>query len=256
MASVPIEARPDRSAPAPMARRDAVVSSDFNDERQGADVDWANTGVLIGLLVGILGGLGGVTVFARVRGQTARALGEDILVAARREAETIRKEAEIQSKEEAIRRREVLDSEVEEIRQGLREQEKRLEKRADLLDQKLDLINKKEREFESVQRYLAEQQEDLTRRNAEVKQVLAEQREALHRIAQLDPDEARDAAAPPPRGRAAARGRRSDPQARADAPRDLPAESARDPRHGHPALRRAAHRRDDRQHRRYPQPTT
>ncbi|MBV8608891.1 MAG: ribonuclease Y [Singulisphaera sp.] len=152
---------------------------------------WDTTGVLIGLLVGILGGLGGAAVFARIRGQTTQALAEEILATARREAETIRREAEISAKQEALRRREALDAEVDTARKDLREQEKRLEKRADLLDQKLDLSNKKEREFESVQRYLAEQQEDLNRCQAEVKQVLADQREALYRIAQLDYDEAR-----------------------------------------------------------------
>ena len=161
------------------ARRGRAAHS--NDERQGADVFWDTTGVLIGLLVGILCGLGGAAVFARVRSQTAQALAEEILANARREAETIRKEADLDAKEEALRRREALDAEVDDARRDLREQEKRLEKRADLLDQKLDLINKKEREFESVQRYLAEQQEDLDRREAEVKQVLADQRETLHR---------------------------------------------------------------------------
>ena len=100
----------------------------------------------------------------RLRAQTARGLADEILADARREAETIRKEADLQSKEEALRRREAIDAEVEDARRDLREQEKRLEKRADLLDQKLELINKKEREFETVQRYLAEQQEELTRR--------------------------------------------------------------------------------------------
>jgi ribonuclease Y len=52
-------------------------------------------------------------------------------------------------------------------------------------------LNKKEREIESVQRFLAESQEDLQRRSNEVKQVLASQREVLHRQAGLGPDEAR-----------------------------------------------------------------
>ena len=88
-------------------------------------------------------------------------------------------------------RREALDREIEESRKELRDQERRLEKRADLLDQKLELINRKEHEFESVQRFLAEQQEDLQRRQGEVKQILAEQRELLHRISLLSPEEAR-----------------------------------------------------------------
>ncbi len=148
-------------------------------------------GVLSGLLVGLGGGWAGANLWARIRAQTARGLADEILANARREAETIRKEADLEAKAEALRRREFLDSEIETARRDIREQEKRLEKRADLLDQKLELINKKEREFESVERYLAEHQEDLNRRGQEVRQVLADQREALHRIAQLSQDEAR-----------------------------------------------------------------
>jgi ribonuclease Y len=148
-------------------------------------------GVLIGLVAGLGGGLGGAYALARLRAKTARGLADEILAAARREADTIRKEADLESKEEALRRREAIDTEIEDARKEIREHEKRFEKRADLLDQKLELINKKEKDFENVQRYLAEQQEDVNRRGQEVKQVLADQREALHRIAQLGPEEAK-----------------------------------------------------------------
>jgi ribonuclease Y len=143
------------------------------------------------LLIGVLVGIGAAFGYMRARAQTARGLADEILAGAHREAETIRKEADLRSKEEALRRREAIDGEIDEARRDLRDQEKRLEKRDDLLDQKLELINKKEREFENVQRYLAEQQEELTRRQQDVKQVLSEQRETLHRIAQLGPEEAK-----------------------------------------------------------------
>src|SRR5262249_13284675 len=76
-------------------------------------------------------------------------------------------------------------------RRELRDQEKRLAKRSDLLDQKLELINKKEHDFDTVQRHLAEQQEELRQRHAEVKQVLADQVETLQRICRPGPEEAR-----------------------------------------------------------------
>jgi ribonuclease Y len=154
-------------------------------------VFWTIVGVLLGLLAGAGCGWGGAQYLAKIRAASARDLAEEIVGNARREAETIHKEADLRAKEEALRRREALDAEVEEARRDIRDQEKRLEKRADLLDQKLELINKKERDFESVQRYLAEQQEDLNRRGLEAKQVLAEQREVLHRLSGLGPDEAR-----------------------------------------------------------------
>ncbi len=146
---------------------------------------------LSGFFIGALTGVAGYFLLARARAGTARGLAEGIIAEARREVETIHKEADLKAKEEALKRREATDAEIDAARKEIRDHERRLEKRADLLDQKLELINKKEREFENVQRYLAEQQEELNRRNGEVKQTLADQREVLHRQAQLGPDEAR-----------------------------------------------------------------
>jgi ribonucrease Y len=147
--------------------------------------------LLLGMIIGAALALAGLLIQARMRANTARGVAEGILADAHRGAETIRKEADLRSKEESLRRREAIDAEIETARKEIRDHERRLEKRADLLDQKLDLINKKERDFESVQRFLAEQQEELNRRNAELKQLFADQREVLHRQAQLGPEEAR-----------------------------------------------------------------
>jgi ribonuclease Y len=143
------------------------------------------------MILGAVVGAALISINAQVRAKSARGMAEGILEDARRHAETIRKEADLEAKEEGLRRREAIDAEVEAARRDYREQERRLEKRSDLLDQKLELINKKEREFETVQRYLADQQDDVNRRGTEVKQVISEQRDLLHRLSQLGPDEAR-----------------------------------------------------------------
>ncbi len=147
--------------------------------------------LLLGMILGALLVVAGLWIHARIRTREARGFAEEILAEAHREAETIRKEADLHSKEESLRRRESIDAEVEAARREQREQERRLEKRSDSLDQKLELIGKKERDFESVQRFLAEQQEEVNRKGAEVKQILADQREQLHRLSQLGPEEAR-----------------------------------------------------------------
>jgi len=148
--------------------------------------------VFMGSVLGLICGVGGLLIYNKIRLRTTRDQVEALLAQASREAEDVRKRAELHGKEESLRRREAFDLEVEDARKGFREQEKRLEKRADLLDQKLELINKKERDFESVQRYLSEQQDEVTKRNLEVRQLLVEQRETLHRVAQLNQDEARE----------------------------------------------------------------
>jgi len=168
------------------ARRDATQG------KARADVVGEIIAGLLGLLVGGACVFGGLLVYTRLRVRTARDQAEAVLTDGRRQSETILKEAELQAKEHALRRRIALDAEAEEIRKGFRDQEKRLEKRDDLLDQKLELINKKERDFESVQRYLAEQQEELARRGQEVRQALADQREALHRISGIGQEDARE----------------------------------------------------------------
>ncbi len=147
---------------------------------------------LLGLIAGLALGAGALALLARLRVRTARDQVRAVVAEADRRASEIRKEAEIRSKEEALHRREALDAEAEEARRGFREQEKRLEKRGDILDGRLESITKKERDFEALRRHLAEQQEDLGRRQGEVRQVLVDQRETLQRLADLGPEEARE----------------------------------------------------------------
>ncbi len=148
--------------------------------------------VFLGLLAGILCGALATFLVGRYRSISARTRADQVIADARREAETTLRQAELDAKAQAIRRREELDSEADAIRRDLREQERRLEKRADILDQKLELINRKEHDVESHQRRLAEQQDVLRRRDAELQKVLADQIDALRRVALLSPEEARE----------------------------------------------------------------
>ncbi|WZO99708.1 ribonuclease Y [Isosphaeraceae bacterium EP7] len=144
------------------------------------------------LALGIAAGYGGCMALIRTRARSARGLASEILAEARRDADSVRREADIRARDESFSRREALEREVDQTRKGLRDLEARLEKRNDLLDQKLDLINKKDREFETVQKFLTDQQEELGRKNTEVKQLLVDHRETLHRLSRLGPEEARE----------------------------------------------------------------
>jgi ribonuclease Y len=156
------------------------------------NVDGGLIGALLGLIAGAAAGVGGLHLYHQSKARTARGLSAEILDDARRQADTLIKDADLRAKEEALRRREAAEREAEEGRKVIRDAERRLEKREDLLDQKLDLINKKEREVESIQRFLGDQQEELSKKNAEAKAVLAEQREALHRLSGLSREDARE----------------------------------------------------------------
>jgi ribonuclease Y len=147
---------------------------------------------MLGTLVGLGVGGGGLYIYYRLQAKTARGIADQIVEDAKRNADTLLKDADLRAKEENLRRREMVDREAEETRKALRDVERRLEKREDLLDQKLELINKKEREAEVVQRYLADQQEEVTKRNGEVRQLISEQRDVLHRLSTLSREDARE----------------------------------------------------------------
>ncbi len=148
-------------------------------------------GLNVGLLIGVAGCLAGLRLLSRMGYRVARDRAQEILGAASFRAEALGKEADVQAKQDALRRREAMDREVEEARKGLREQERRLEKRDDQLDQKLDHLHAREHDVEEARKALNRRQEDLERRLAEADRAIEQQRQALHRICELGPEEAR-----------------------------------------------------------------
>ncbi len=156
-------------------------------------MDGGLIGAFLGLIVGVAAGVGGLHLYYQSKARTARGLAgeivDDAAPAGRHPAQGRRPPRQgggpppPRGRRRARPRRRA---------RSIRDAERRLEKREDLLDQKLDLINKKEREVESIQRFLGDQQEELNKRNAEAKSVLAEQREALHRLSGLSREDARE----------------------------------------------------------------
>jgi ribonuclease Y len=146
----------------------------------------------VGLLVGLVIGLAGVYILARLRAQTARALAEQIVANAHREAETTRRQAELAVKEESLERREELEAEIDAKRQSVRVEERRLEKRSDVLDQKLEQLSEREGEIAALARSVAGERECLVEQQNELKQKLASQTEAMERISRLSREEARE----------------------------------------------------------------
>ncbi len=101
-----------------------------------------------------------------------------------------KKEAELEIKEEMIKQRSALEQELMRGRDELRERERTLDKRQESLDQKADSLTKQERIVEGTQRRLKERLEDTDRRNQELAKLLDMQRQTLHEVTGLSPDEA------------------------------------------------------------------
>jgi ribonuclease Y len=148
-------------------------------------------GLALGLIPGALAGAAVLWAWNRKVAGTAATQAEAILAEAHTQARTILKEAELAAKSEALQRREEMDREADAARTTRHELERRLDKRADLLDQKFEMITTKERELDAMARTQAERQTSLDRTRAELDQNLADQRETLHRLSGMTPEEAR-----------------------------------------------------------------
>jgi ribonuclease Y len=127
-----------------------------------------------------------------LRQKDADKRAREIIDQAEREIDTRRKEAELAIKEQAIQQAAEGEKELARSRQELHERERALDKRQDNLDQLGDQIRKQEKMVEANQRKAAERMEEYQRRNDELNRLVEEQRQTLHRVANLSQQEAAD----------------------------------------------------------------
>jgi ribonuclease Y len=141
---------------------------------------------LLGLVLGYLG----VRLIDRSRLKTIRIQADDILRAARDEAETIKKEAELKAKDDLYQQRETFKLETESVRGELREQERRLDKREDSLEEKAGSLQKKERTLDNHKSKLLERRAEVERRAEEADSLVRQQMQKLQEISTLTRDQA------------------------------------------------------------------
>ncbi len=125
---------------------------------------------------------------ARLRGVQSRA--EEILRAARDEAEKLKKEAELRAKDDLYQQREALNRENEQVRGELREQERRLDKREDSLEEKSQALAKRERSLDNLKSKLADRKGELERQLREAEALVAQQTQKLHDLASYSREQA------------------------------------------------------------------
>ncbi|QDU87336.1 Ribonuclease Y [Pirellulimonas nuda] len=146
--------------------------------------------IIIALLAAVLG-MGLVKVFSYLRKRDAEKEAREILDRANIEAATRRKEAEVEAKEIALAEKAKGEEQLNVLRQKLHERERHLDKTEDALGSRADQLGKQEKMVEGNQRRLAEKLEDSARRQEELDKLLNVQRQTLHRISGLDPEEAK-----------------------------------------------------------------
>lgn len=136
-------------------------------------------------------GMGLVKLFGWLRKRDAEKEAREILDKANTAKAATLKEAEIEAKEIALQVKTKNEEEANKVRQKLHERERQLDKVEDGLTQRADQLTKQERMVESNQRRLSEKIDDATRRQKELDDLLDVERQTLHRISGLGPDEAK-----------------------------------------------------------------
>src|SRR5689334_17867640 len=132
-----------------------------------------------------------VKLIGYLRKQDAEKEARQILEKAEIQAAARHKEAEVEAKELALREKSRIEEQLNEVRQKMFDRERQLDKQQDVVEARVDQLQKQEKMVEGNQRKLAERLEDAARRQAELDNLLNVQRQALHQISGLSPEDAK-----------------------------------------------------------------
>lgn len=146
--------------------------------------------VILCVVVGATLSFVAVKFLDRLRRKDAETEARDIVERAQRDAANHVKEAELEVKERAMHERARVEKELSTQREQLLERERVLDKRQQAVEQQSDDLRKQERMVETTQRRLAERLEEAGRRNEELTKLLDIQRQTLHQLSGLSPEEA------------------------------------------------------------------
>ena len=146
--------------------------------------------MLVALVAALLG-MGVIKLLGYLRKRDAEKEAQQIIEKAEIQAGARRKEAEVEAKEMALREKTRIEEQLNDARQKLFDRERHLDKQQDLNEQRADQLQKQEKMVENNQRKLAERLEDSNRRQLELDNLLDLQRQALHQISGLGPEEAK-----------------------------------------------------------------
>jgi ribonucrease Y len=143
----------------------------------------------------ILGGLG-IFLFIQLAGRNAiklaNAEAETIRQNAQKEAENKAKELELIAREERQRLKTEADKQNESQRNELRALDQRLSKREDTLERKVDTLSVKEKNLDDLDRRLKVRELKIQSDEKELDGVLAEQRNRLLQVTNMNFEQARD----------------------------------------------------------------
>ncbi|MEM8945166.1 MAG: ribonuclease Y [Planctomycetota bacterium] len=150
----------------------------------------SDTAQMIAFAAAALAGAGVVKLLDYLRKRDADKEAAQIVERAEIDANTLRKEAAVEAKEMALKEKDRLERENNEIRNQLHERERQLDKRDDGINLQTEQLDKQAKMVENNQRRLAEKLEDVNRRQKELDDLLDLERQTMHKLSGLGPEEA------------------------------------------------------------------
>lgn len=145
----------------------------------------------VALVVGILIGYLVQKVQTDKKIGSIEGLAAKIREEARKEADTIRKEAAIEAKEQIIQEKNKLDEEIKERRSELIALEKKLDRKEQTLEKRIEEVEKLEKENQSLAKTLEKRGKDIEKKDAELTELIKEERGKLEKISGLTKEEAK-----------------------------------------------------------------
>lgn len=152
-------------------------------------------GLILIFFVGIaVGGAASIYIYRFIQHRKFQDLekqAQDIIAAAKREAESIKKEAILQAKDTLLQMRAEFELETKDTRREFQTLEKRLLQKEESLDKKTEVLEQKEKELQVRERELEKIEREIVAERQELNSLLEEQREALEKLAGMSVQEAK-----------------------------------------------------------------
>ncbi len=128
---------------------------------------------------------------AEDRAREASVKAEEILQAARKEAENTLKESALQAKDYQLQVKLDFERETRDRKNEISQLEKRLLQKEDALDRKTEALESRAQEFGKKESELSDREQGLERRNAELQEIIGAAKENLERIAGVTAEQAK-----------------------------------------------------------------
>ncbi|MFA5356774.1 MAG: ribonuclease Y [Candidatus Omnitrophota bacterium] len=123
--------------------------------------------------------------------QDADMRAKQIIEQAGKEVQDKRREVELEAKDLQYRMRQDFERETKERRQEISNLEKRLTQKEENIDRRLELLERKEKDIESRQEGIRKQEDVIKAKDAQLHQLISEEKERLQKISSLSAEEAK-----------------------------------------------------------------